>query len=295
MANPPFIPQGRQGYLKINGVYLPAFNVQILSPRNLMIPPIIGRGYQWLYAEGVQTSAISCPILLRDVSGEALSTSFLNLFFARTADDTSSFTIEAYDGAQKITSSSAKAESLSLSVGKGSLLAFNCTFLAPGLPVMAAPPSAAAVDASAPLTFSAISMTGFSTEVYGFEWSYSNGHLLNAPLVNDAGANPGVVASRWDAGMMSAGATFTFRQQHDATDNFTIIPANGATVTMTITGTGKTRTFTLKNCVPENPRDKAFATGQVFRTTRCAVLGDATSVTTVPPISFDTATTTFGA
>lgn len=266
---------GRSGYLKIGTVIYPTLNVQLSNPRTLMIPPLVGRDWQWNYAEGVRVTRLSAQIVIRDKANEALSADFLNLFLQRTSGDTPSVTIEADDGARRFTINNAKGEILSIAVGKGDMLVWNATFVAPTAPTFAARTSFTAPDASAPLTFAAVSFTN-APEVYAFEFAIQNNHVLDAPLVNSSGANQGIGGNAYDAGLMQAGASFTFKTQTGSPI------ADGASVTMTITGSGgKTRSFTLQYLVAQNPEDVAFAVGPVFKTIRYTVLGTATN----PPVT----------
>ncbi|GIV22146.1 MAG: hypothetical protein KatS3mg023_3897 [Armatimonadota bacterium] len=263
------LPFGRTGYLKIGTVIYPALNIQVQNPRTLMVPPTVGRDWQWLYGEGVRITRVSAQILIRDKAGESLSDAFLNLFFSRTAGDTTAVTLEWIDGVRKATLSGAKGEFISLAVGKGDLLIWNVTFVAPGSPTYATMTTFTAPDATAPLTFANISVSGVSQEVYALEFSLTNNHVLNAPITNTAGANVGLGGLSQDAGILQAGASFTFR----ALDPGSPI-ADGGSVTVTISGTaGKTRSFTLKYLVGQNPDDEAIALGPVFRTIRYVVLG----------------------
>jgi hypothetical protein len=267
---------GRSGYLKIGTAVYPALNVQIATPRTLMVPPMVGRDWQWNYADGVRVTRLNAQILIRDVVNEALSATFLNLFLSRTSGDTGSVTVEADDGARKITVSNAKGEFLGLSVGKGDMLIWNVTFVSPTPPTFAARSAFTAPDASAPLTFQNVAFTGAGAEVYSFEFGVTNNHVANAPITDNTGANVGLGAQSYDAGLMQVGATFTFKTQTGSPI------ADGSSVTLTISGTSsKTRTFTFQYLVSQNPEDEAFAIGPVFKTIRYTVLGTAAN----PPVT----------
>lgn len=265
------LPFGRTGYLKIGTTVYPALNIQVATPRTPMVPSPVGRDWQWLYGEGVRVTRVSAQILIRDKAAEALSDTFLNLFFSRTNNDTSSVTLEWDDGVRKNTLTDAKGEFISLAVGKGDLLVWNVTFVAPAMPTFAARSSFTPPDATAPLTFANLSVTGVSQEVYALEFSLVNNHVLNAPITNTSGSNMGLGGASQDAGIMQAGASFTFRALNPGSPI-----SDGGTVTVTITGTSsKTRTFTLKGMVAQNPDDEVVAIGPVFRTIRYLVLGTA--------------------
>jgi len=267
---------GRSGYLKIGTAVYPALNVQIATPRTLMVPPMVGRDWQWNYADGVQVTRLSAQIPMRDVANEALSSTFLNLFLSRTSGNTAAVTLEADDGARKITVSNAKGEFLGLSVGKGDMLIWNVTFVSPTPPTFTARSAFTAPDASAPLTFQNVSFTGAGAEVYSFEFGVTNNHVADAPITNNTGANVGIGALSYDAGLMQVGATFTFKTQTGSPI------ADGSAVTLTISGSGsKTRTFTFQYLVSQNPEDEAFAVGPVFKTIRYTVLGTANN----PPVT----------
>lgn len=266
------LPFGRTGYLKIGTTVYPALNIQVATPRSLSLPLPVGRDWQWLWAEGVRITRLSAQILIRDKANESLSSGFLGLFFSRTNNDTSAVTLEWDDGVRKNTLTNAKGEFLSLAVGKGDLLVWNVSFLAPAMPTFSARTSFTPPDAAAPLTFANLSVTGVSQEVYALEFSLVNNHVLDAPITDNAGVNVGLGGVSHDAGVMQAGASFTFRALHPGSPL-----TDGSTVTVTITGTSsKTRTFTLRNLISQNPDDEMVAVGPVFRTIRYAVLGTAT-------------------
>ncbi len=266
------LPFGRTGYLKIGTTVYPAMNIQVATPRTLMVPPLVGRNWQWLYGEGVRITRVSAQILIRDKAGEALSDSFLNLFFTRTSDDTTAVTLEWDDGVRKNTVTNAKGEFISLAVGKGDQLVWNVTFVAPTAPTFASRATFTPPDATAMLTFANLSISGVSQDVYALEFSLVNNHVLNAPITDSAGANVGLGGQSHDAGIMQAGASFTFKALNPGSPI-----SDGGSVTITITGTAaKTRTFTLKSMVAQNPDDEVVSVGPVFRTIRYLVLGTAT-------------------
>lgn len=265
------LPFGRTGYLKIGATVYPTLSIQVATPRTPMVPSPVGRDWQWLYAEGVRATRVSAQILIRDKANEALSDAFLNLFFSRTDNDTTAVTLEWDDGVRKNTVNNAKGEFISLAVGKGDLLVWNVTFVAPTMPSFAARSSFTAPDATAPLTFANLSISGVSQEVYALEFSLVNNHVLNAPITSTTGSNVGLGGVSQDAGIMQAGASFTFRALNPGSPI-----TDGGTVTVTISGTSsKTRTFTLRGLVPQNPDDEVVAIGPVFRTIRYLVLGTA--------------------
>lgn len=266
------LTQGRLGFLQVGSTVYPALNIQVSLPRTLMVPPTVGRDWQWLYSEGVRVTRVSAQILIRDKANESLADTFLNLFFSRTNNDTSSVTLTWEDGNRRATLTNCKGEFISLAVGKGDLLLWNVTFVSPSIPTFAARSSFTPPDATAPLTFANVSLTGVSQEVYAFEFSLVNNHILDAPITNVSGSNVGLGGSAYDAGLMQAGASFTFRALNPSSPI-----SDGGQVTITITGTSaKTRTFTLRYLVPQNPDDEAVTTGPVYRTIRYIVLGTTT-------------------
>lgn len=268
--NAPSVPQGRRGWVRItptsgSAIVLPAANVRAPAPRNLVSPIPMGRSAQYAHKEGFRTGAFSAQIFIDDNANRALSTAFLDLFFTRTNDNLNTCKIEYDSGGQLKTLEGCMGHQLGLSYGKGDILSFQTTFLAPAPPTPAAHATPPAMTSSSWLSFKEITFTGVTVPIYSFEMSLSNGLLVNAPIW-DGTSNIGVVAKGYDAGVISAGCTFLLKDGVSSSD---FLDPNTNAFTMVITGSNVTRTFSFANVVPADQDSVEASIGQVFKSLPC--------------------------
>ncbi len=270
------IAQGRHGYVTIGGNPYPVYDWQMNDARNLVAPMPVGNSWGTHWAEGLRTTRFTARVQCRTKPTEVLALAFWDMFLKRTwtggFDDTAALAIVASDGSRLHTLSNAKAEAFSLSFQLGQPVALSVVFVAPGLPVPTAhTPTdySHTVDVAAPLMWDAVTFGGFTGSVYGAEITYANNHLPNGPL----NGTKNLVS--YDAGVMTAGAKFTFAAQSPSAFPF----ADGAALTIAMGASPNTRTVSLTSVVPNNPDDRNVSPGQTYVSPSCLVQG---SVTTPP-------------
>lgn len=271
-VNAPNVPQGRRGWVRItptggSAIVLPAANVRAPAPRNLLSPIPLGKSAQYTHKEGFRTGAFSAQIFIDDNANRALSSAFLDLFFTRTNDNLNTCTIEYDTGGQLKTLADCKGHLIGLSVGKGDSLSFQTTFLAPAPPTPSAHATAPAMTASTFLSFKEVTFTGVTVPIYSFEMSLSNGLLVDAPIW-DGTSNIGVVAKAYDAGIISAGCTFMMKDGNSST---AFLDPDTNAITMVVTGSNITRTFSFANVVPADLDSSEIGIGQVYKQVPCMV------------------------
>jgi hypothetical protein len=111
-----------------------------------------------------------------------------------------------------------------------------------------------------------VTIGGITGNIYGAEITYSNSHVPNGPLDGTKSL------SSWDAGVATAGATFTFDSRQTGSEPF----ADGATITVALAG-ATTNTLSLTKVIPENPNDGHGDLSQAFVSYNCLVQGDSTN------------------
>lgn len=273
--------QGRNGYLTIGGVSIPAFSWSIDAPRNLAAPLPVGNTWGTNFAEGLQSSRLVAQIDVREKATEVLATAFWAHWLTRSwsggFDDTAAVTLIASDSAQAATLANAKAEAFVLTARPGQQVGLQVVFLAPGKPSLGdhtATSYASTVDSSPPLMFDKVSVGGLDNgPVYGLELSYANNHRPNKPLDGTK-----VVAS-WDAGVITCGLSLTMAAFRAAAVPF----ADGDALTIELAGAA-TRVLTLESVIPNDPNNRGANLDQVYRTWNCLVQGG----TTNPPLRVTT-------
>lgn len=265
------IPQGRLGYMQIAGVNYPVYNWFPQGPRQLVIAQGVGNTWGTNIAEGLQTTRIVSQFICRRGAGEILSSTFWNLFMARTwsggKDDTGAFTIVGSTGVKTRTYANCKAEAFTLTIAKGAIVGLTGVFLCPGIATKApiTPNSYGTnIDTTSALMFDAATFGGIIGNVYGAEIVFSNNHKPNGPLDGTK------FLQSWDAGNVTCSATFTC-PEHQDTDN--PIP-DGTNITVALAGAA-TRTFSLTSCAVNNPDDLNVVPGQLFQPLATVVTGSA--------------------
>ncbi|RYG35088.1 hypothetical protein EON81_13715 [bacterium] len=274
------VPQGRNGYISINGTTVRAFGIGIMSPRNIQAPLDIGSTWQSNYTEGIQGARVVASINMRRSTAGSSALAFWNLFTGRTfsggQDDTSAFPLVVATGKKVRSWANCKAEAFTITLRKGQVVGVQTVFLCPGIAAVSDPIGmddyGTQADTSSPLPFDAGIVTGIANGCYGLEIGFANNHMPDAPLDGTK-----TIAS-WDAGPMTCTAAVTVKEYDADTPPI----ADGGAISLTLNlGGSDTRIFSLASFVPENPRDTDIApAAQILQTWRGTVFGTAT----VPPL-----------
>ena len=304
------LAQGRLGYasFQANGgsaILIPVYDWNIQSRRNRVTGDPVGNTWSTNYADGMITSRMTARILCRKNTAEAFSTDFLSFFVNRTfsdgLDDTTGFQILCNDGrtthrlgddVDGNPSFNAKPESFTLTIAKGSPVGLQVSFVCPTPPAKLAGVPAdynKTVDQSKVMMFDAASFAHGTyptagtpiNELYNVEVTYSNNHVVNAPL------NGTLFAESFDAGTIRCGATFTVRAH-----NLTELPFANEDIFQILLALGGGHTFSisLTEVVPDTDLDANANVGASYRTWQCLVLGKGvtpSSGTAVSPLSIN--------
>lgn len=274
------VPQGRNGYLTVNGSVIRAYGIQILSPRAIQAPLDIGSTWQSNYGEGIQGARVMANVSLRQSTVGASALAFWALFTGRTfaggQDDTAAFPLVVSTGVKARSWTGVKAEAFTVTVRSGQVIGAQVVFLCPGIAAVADPivldDYGTQADGTAPLMFDAAGIGGVSGGCYGMEIGFANNHLPDAPL------NGTKAISSWDAGVMTCTAAVTVKEYDRDVPPIT----DGGALSLTLAlGGADTRVFSMTSFVPENPRDTDIApAAQILQTWRGSVLGTAST----PPL-----------
>lgn len=235
------IPHGRRGWAKFTigsfSQHYAILNASIGQPRNLIVPPVLSRDYEFAFAEGVRTVQITMQVPMFTQGGAEFGTAqenqFLQYLFQRYDNpaeyaiaDTYEAELQLFDGVDHFTFQGVRVNRVSLSVQKGQVLVWNLELMGIQLNFGADTISNATAwgqwgaSFPAPRSFRDVSFvyrdspgaswSVFTTPVYGFEAMMMHNLTLNAPLTDDAGDNiPG--AARLDAGQPMAQVSATFQ------------------------------------------------------------------------------------
>lgn len=267
------VPQGRFSYIQIGSTKYPTYNWQARSPRNLQ--PALPAGNSWAtaFAVGGQSSRIVVNFELRTSATETLALAFWNMFLARTFsggfDDTSTSTFVGASGVKRRTYSNVKAESFVLTSQWGGVIGCQAVFLAPATPALAdmTPTDyTSSTDTTPPLTWDSASFGGITGNVYGWELSFSNNHLPDAPI------NGTKYLNSYDAGIQTAGLSLRIKEHSTSGVPF----ADNTSVSIQLVGSA-TRLFTLTSVSQNNPDDIDVAIGQLYQTVQGLCTGTATT------------------
>lgn len=271
------IAQGQNGFLTIGGLSYRTFQWKLESPRNLQLPTPVGNTWVTAHASGLRTSRLTVNLMCSSGAGDILNLAFWQYFLSRsfsggTADSLAQ-TLVMSNGRQTYTLMNAKAESLVLTVQKGSQVGLQCVFIGPYNPSRGdiTPSAFAPFDNTPPLMFDEVTFGGVSGDCYGVELTYANNHTPNGALDGTK------TLKNWDAGVMSCGATFTF----DARFSTQLPFADESALTIGLGSGGGSRLLTLASVVPNTDDNASAKVGPSFVSWACAVQG----TTTLAPLS----------
>ncbi len=293
------IPHGRRGYvLRANAFDSSAdpdqrvycLGVQVALPRNIQVPPVYSRDYQWVYLEGVRTAQIMLQIpIFKGTNNNNTTHGFedwiLTWIFGRKADgDTYGLNLIVYDGHTARRFDNVKVQSASMAIAKGQPISWQLVCLAPNIGAEVTASNFPALPTTlVPVSWQDVKfLTGdsdaYTPPVYGVEFSVMNNHQMNAPIAEGT-TNNGTGIARWDAGFMQASASITYAT-FKVSDFTTLFGAN-TELDFSIqisAGTGTVnRKFRMRRLIPENPLDLQSNFGPMFRTVRFIALGNPTA------------------
>lgn len=228
------VPHGRRGWAKLGTTYYAILNAQVSQPRNLIVPPVLSRDYEFTFAEGVRTVQITMqvPIFVTPSAnfGSALEDGFINFLLKRsdtptqlTVSDTEAGIITVFDGVNVLEFQGVRVNRVSLSVQKGQILVWNLELMGIQINLGSAPSTYAQIVSwgnafPAPRTFRDVQFLvrdnegwrPFKTPVYNADFTIMHNLTLNMPINDDTGNNiPG--AARIDAGNPAAMVNATFQ------------------------------------------------------------------------------------
>lgn len=230
------VPHGRRGWAKIGEKFYPILNAQVSQPRNLIVPPVLSRDYEFAFAEGVRTAQITMQIPLFHIGssdfGSGLEDDLMDFMFKREdnlaqhiVSDTTARNIEVFDGVNYLSFTGVKVNRVSMSIQKGQVLVWNLELMATQLNLGANYTYASMFRQwgstfPAPRSFRDVlfmvrdpgnnQWRVFKTPVYNADFTIMHNLALNMPITDDTGANiPG--AARLDAGAPAAMVSATFQ------------------------------------------------------------------------------------
>lgn len=231
------VPHGRRGWASMAGKRYAILNAQISQPRNLIVPTILSRDYEFAYTEGVRTVQITMQVPMFAASGNlfgnGLEQAFIDFLFQRVDNlaeyrisDTTESEVKIFDGINVFTFAGVRVNRVSLSIQKGQILVWNLEMLGIQMNAGMHPTDEerfAAWDAlPTPRSFRDVQFvirpaTGANpqwevckTPVYNADFTIMHNLALNMPITNDLGENiPG--AARIDAGPPAAMVNATFQ------------------------------------------------------------------------------------
>lgn len=284
------LAQGRLGYVNFtpNGgsqLAIPVYDWQIQSRRNRVTGDPVGNTWSTNYADGMGTSRFTARILVRKTTLEAFAAGFINNFVTRTfsdgVDDTKDFVINAADGAAQWQLTGAKPESFTLTIAKGSPVGLSVVFVSPFAPTLSSARQtdySDTVDNTKLMMFDAATFKKAATaaglaagtaitEFYNAELTYSNNHIVNAPL--DGTLN----AASFDAGVIRCGANFTVKAHHGSTGDLPPFNNESALRIALALGGSNVINFDLTSVVLETDLDGNANVGASYRTWQAMVLG----------------------
>ena len=262
-----------RGVIKINNVNIPFLpGVSLPLPDNYDIPPVIGNDYQLCYGDGVIMPMFSGNVHLRDTAGEALSSTFLSPFLSRTSDafhDTTALTngIQLWDGLSGYDIAGVKPDGFTLSGSFGAPLAMSVRYVGTTATenVGAPPTNSTGFTPCSILRFNKVTFGGnLASAVESFQLSLSNNHVPNGGL--SGGRGPVAM----NAAQQTVALTLTMNAQ-SAADVDTFLP-DGTAIVITITGSSKTRVFTINNPLVLNRKSRGIAAPHTKRTYEIACL-----------------------
>jgi hypothetical protein len=250
-------------------------------PKNFIIPPILGNYAQFNYTEGFQQPTMDVQMVPRDVASEVFGSTFLNYFLTRSgtaAYDTSAISggITFWNGYEGYQFLGAKADSFTVSCQKGqSPIQFSTRWLGTTVNYITGWTS----GYTGPAAWALQNLLGFAnvnatdttgtpilpSQIWQFAISFANNHTPDMSLNNS------VFPAAQNAGMPTAGMQFrTQVALGNVPDNnptqFTGGSPNApVTVSIVVTGTNQSRTFTLNNPIDQARNNRSVPATRVFR------------------------------
>ena len=301
MAAGTVLAQGRAGRCSFGGTLFPVYRWAIQAPRNRVTGDPLGNTASTNYADGMVTTRFTASMMVGKADGGAFDAStgilakFINRAIATNSgmDDTTALAITASDGNSLWTVSNAKPESFVLRFQKGSPVGFDVVWVAPGIPVRTDDRATATSGVYARhvtdgfqllmynhITFQqATGPAGSFTQydgIYGMDISYSNNHIVNAPLDGTRDA------LSFDAGVMRGGADLTLRAYSGVVADPQPI-ADGSSIKVVIATATPTNVL-LPAIITNTDYDAQVDMGAAYRTWRTLLLGVTTGGNFYQPV-----------
>ena len=233
-------------------------------PKNFIVPMIIGNNWQFNYAEGLQQPVVDVNLVVRDVAGEVLGSTFLNYFLTRTSDaafDTSAIAsgLDFWDGRTGFNMAGVKADSFSISGSKGQPIQMTARFCGTSISALGSAPTFTSWNNKNLLTFKHVNFAGALADiVWQFGISYANNHTPDLSL---NGTN---YAAAQNAGVPTAGLNIMV-QAADSAPNNNPVPVSLTAIQASIVGANVTRNLILNNAIDNTENNRAVGAGRVMR------------------------------
>ena len=265
-----------KGILQIGGLNIPCYpGASFAVPKNWQVPQVIGNYWAYHYTSGFQSPVVELQLVVRDVTTECLSTTFLNYFLLRgqgvvgtdsndpISDDTTPIAggINFWNGRQGFNMTGVKADSFSLSCGKGEQIRMTARFAGTGMTVLSAAPTFTKWTSDPILNYKAVNFTGsLANIVWNWNTSYSNNHTPDMSLNNSdfpAAHNAGTRVAMLDYMLQASSAQ----------------PADLTGIGITIAGATLTRNLNFASILDGNPSDLTVSAPRSMRRHQLQILG----------------------
>jgi hypothetical protein len=275
-----FVPTSQTPYFqavaKIGSLIIPcAPGANLMCPKNLQLPPIIGNAYQWNVGEGLQSPTVDLDLIVRDVADEALGSTLMTLFFGRTnpatdvAFDTDSTTVTFWDGRTGFTMTGAKFEAFTLSCSMGQDIRLTARFVGTGITAIDSPMSLIDWSNANVLRFPHLTIADQTGATGTAGTPTSSGYLagrawsVNLSCANNhtpnLGLNGTVFPTDMNAGSPTAGASVTLQAADGP-------PLEGVPIVVTVGGSNITRHFSINNPLHNTDQNRQIGAPRVMRT-----------------------------
>jgi len=275
-----------QSKIMIGGSVVPCFpEAAFYAPPNYVVPPILGNFWQVNVGVGLIQPYVELSFALRDKTSEVLYGTFLDYWFARSADvahDTAAIPsgIVFWDGYKGWSLSGAKADSFSIGASKGSAIQFTARFCGTSFAAQNSDPAPGFVGWSTDslLMFDRIGFdSNLTSRVWRFDASFSNNH--NPDLSLDGTVTPAAC----NAGMQTAGFQITCQAKDDVGVVGMGTVADESAIYFDINGSaGKKVRFTMARCKNADPNSRNTRPPRIMRQYPFLVLG--ADGQTTPPL-----------
>jgi len=245
------IPHGRRGWLALTRGsqtrYYPVMAAQFAQPRNLIVPPVLSRDWEFATVEGVRImqGSIQIPCFLargaNTPPATGLDEMMLDWLFLREDEwsmlrfgDTVEGTLHLFDGVNRLTWQRVKANSVATQIQKGGLVMWNIAVMGTGVsnspnsapggdpwntPYQYMPWGNTSAPYPTPVSFRDVEFyirenpssawRRLTVPVYGMDVSISHNLIANAPITDHTGANLLSNIARFDAGPLVAACGMT--------------------------------------------------------------------------------------